>query len=275
MLTTGLHRGVPDAVYHQRRKGVVSKSALDVFARSPAHYLAWLTEPDEDTPALAFGRAFHCAVLEPERFAREYAAQPDFGDLRTKAARAERAEWVEAHPGVRAISADDAERIAGMTAAIMRHPVASRLLVGAEREVALSWEDNLSGLRCKSRTDAWRPDLATILDLKSTEDASPAEFARSVDKYRYDVQDALYRMGMRAAAGIDVAHFVLCAVEKQKPHDTVCYQLDEAAIVAGGNTARVEMMRFAECVRTDKWPGYSDRLETLSLPRWSQRASAT
>ena len=50
----------------------VSRSELHVLARSPMHYKYAQDHPREETPALTFGSALHCYVLEPERFADEY-----------------------------------------------------------------------------------------------------------------------------------------------------------------------------------------------------------
>ena len=83
----GVFYDIPAEEYHQRELGVASKSTLDLVHHSPAHYYAWLQGLDkEPTPALEFGAAFHCASLEPERFARDYAIVPNFGDCRFKEA---------------------------------------------------------------------------------------------------------------------------------------------------------------------------------------------
>lgn len=62
----------------------LSKSGLDQFQRSPAHYKAWLEgAKEEPTPAMVFGSAFHCAVLERDEYAKRYVIFE--GDRRTKA----------------------------------------------------------------------------------------------------------------------------------------------------------------------------------------------
>jgi hypothetical protein len=78
-LADGVHRDFSPDQYHAPVLGVASKSALDKVRRSPAHYRAWLNGTDtvETSGALTFGQAFHCALLEPERYALEYAAEPE------------------------------------------------------------------------------------------------------------------------------------------------------------------------------------------------------
>lgn len=69
-------------------------STLKHIAVSP-RMLKWRTEhPRPETPALRLGTAIHCAILEPERFKADYISEPDFGDLRTNAAKAKRAAWL-------------------------------------------------------------------------------------------------------------------------------------------------------------------------------------
>jgi len=83
-LPHGIHRGIPESDYHRPVLGLASKSTLDDVRRSPAHYFANVTGVTESSSsdAFAFGTAFHCATLEPERFGQEYAAELDFGDCR-------------------------------------------------------------------------------------------------------------------------------------------------------------------------------------------------
>ena len=49
----GLIPGIPIETYHSGLG--VSKSQLDHFAKSPAHYLASLTTPRKETPAMRIG----------------------------------------------------------------------------------------------------------------------------------------------------------------------------------------------------------------------------
>jgi PDDEXK-like uncharacterized protein DUF3799 len=268
-VTGTIQQGVPADVYHQRLRGVVSKSALDQIERSPMHYLAWLdAEEKEPTPALAFGSAFHCALLEPKVFEATYAVQPDFGDCRFKEAKANKAAWLEMNYGKLALSADDGARITGMIASIMKHPAASRLIAEGQAEVTLRWTDESTGLACKSRADYWVKSKRFVVDAKSTEDASPEAFAKSVYKWGYQKQDALYRAGF-AACGERIDHFALLAVEKEAPYACAIYVLDADAVAKGHSSVRRDIAMLSECLSTDSWPGYSAGVETLSLPPWA------
>jgi len=262
---------VPNAVYHARRLGVVSKSALDwLDGKSPAHYKAWVDGliAEEETPALAFGSAFHCALLEPERFALEYATEPNFGDCRRKEPKQARAAWVSANAGKRSLSPEDAATIAGMVASVKAHPLASRILRDGQAELTVKWQDYATGVQCKCRADYYVPRLRMVADVKSTTDASRDGFRRDVARYSYHVQDALYRAGFNAV-GKQVDHFVFVSVEKTVPYAVATYSLDMPSVNRGYTAARRGIEKMAECLASGVWPGYPTEIQEVDVPPWA------
>lgn len=269
MLEPGIHPHVPAADYHKRELGVVSKSALDRVRRSPAHYRAWIDGrlPDDDTPALRFGRAFHMALLEPERFATTYTELPRF-DMRTKAGKEGRAAWDAEHADAEPIRFDDLMTITNMVEAVRAHPLARQMVRDGESELTLSWSDPDTGLPCKSRLDFYVRDLAMIVDAKSTDDATWDEFRRDVAKYGYHRQDALYRAAA-LALDLPVQHFVLLAVEKSPPYAVATYTLDAEGVGKGYGSVRRDIDTLAECMKTGKFPGYPETIQQLDVPFWA------
>ena len=270
MIEPGIYRDLPASKYHEKTIGVVSKSALDQIApqKTPAHYYAWATGESErvDTPAMAFGRAGHCAVFEPDVFASTYAVQPDFGDCRYKAARQARDEWRAENEGREFLSASDWRAIQQIQQSMRSNRLMSALLEDGMAELSVVWDDVETGLRCKCRADFYSEKHATLVDLKLVEDASDVGFARSVLKYRYHVQDALYRTGFNAA-GLPVKSFVFLAIEKRAPYAGALYMLDSEALVEGTEAMVSDMRIMADCVASGKWPAYSTSIQTLTLPR--------
>jgi hypothetical protein len=267
-LPLGISCDVHPDVYHRRTLGDVSKSGLDQLHRSPAHYKAWVDgRLERDTAALTFGRAFHCALLEPERFSAEYVAEPDFGDCRFKESKRARDEWRAENAGKTAIDSESHGVLRSMVDSVRLHPFAGKMICDGRPEVSLSWVDQETGLRCRSRTDYWVESLGMVVDAKTTEDASPDGFRRSVAKYDYASQDALYRSGFEAV-GKHISHFVLVAVEKTAPFAVGVYCLDAEAIGKGYTRVRRGIDLLSECVRKNEWPAYGDRIQQLSLPNW-------
>ena len=74
-----------------------------------------------------------------------------------------------------------------------------------------------TGLQCKCRPDWISADGGILVDLKTTEDASPREFQRSIAKWRYHVQAGWYMAGIEAAYGTRPSGFIFIAVEKKPP----------------------------------------------------------
>lgn len=270
VVPVGMTKGVPAEAYHRRELGVVSNSALKLVNRSPAHYKAWIDgrAEDKDSPALAFGRVFHCALLEPDIFAARYVAMPKFGDLRNADNKKAKAAWETEHAGADPITFDDMLTITNMVEAVKAHPLAGQMIRDGEAEMTLGWTDEETGLSCKSRLDYYVRDLAMIVDAKSTEDASWDSFRRDVAKYSYHRQDALYRSAALALE-LPVQHFALLAVEKSEPHGVAIYTLDSEGIGRGYQAARRDIDTLAHCMKTNRWPGYPETITEIEVPPWA------
>lgn len=256
----GVYDTYTNAEYHAADG--ISKSDLDLIHKSPAHYIA---ARHEETPALRFGSAFHCAVLEHDRFNEAYTIVE--GDRRTKVVK-DAIKDAEA-AGKIILTADDFNAIMSMTESVLKNPICAALLRDSLKEHSVFGE--LDDVRVKCRPDGWNVEKSVLFDLKSTEDASPEGFARTVAKYRYHVQDAFYRHVVASATGGDAddLSFIFIAVEKKPPFAVALYQLDELAALQGWVDAREDLRRYKAAKDTDKWGGYSPRIETLSLPRWA------
>ena len=263
----GLIPGIPIEEYH--RGPATSKSQLDQLAKSPAHYLASLTTQRKETAAMRIGSLFHGLVLEPERV--RIAVAP-VCDKRTKDGKATWEAFCAENIGAEVVTSEEGEMLTGMVASVRAHPAANALLSGPGiAEGSAYWVDEYSGELCRCRPDFYRQDLGIIVDLKSTEDASLREFARSIAKYRYQVQSAFYQDGVEASTGDYIKGFLFVAVEKKAPYAVAVYQLDMQGVEAGRIAYRDNLAELADCKSSGKFPAYSDRVETISLPAWAAK----
>jgi hypothetical protein len=254
-----------NADYH--RHPAVSKSHLDRVAKSPAHYWARYRDPDrepeEPTAAMVLGSALHTAVLEPHLWKEQYAIPPHAFDRRTKAGKELATAFEAEAQGKTVLHPDDAERIRKMAAAVHSHPASSFLLhLPGRREASYFWQDSATGLECKCRPDWHSEDRRLIVDVKTTEDASPRGFARSVANFRYHVQAAWYLDGLGAE------QFLFVCVEKSPPYLVAVYAATPAMVAAGQRVAERDLQTLAECSATDTWPGYADTIQPIDLPAW-------
>jgi exodeoxyribonuclease VIII len=266
-----------NADYHAHP--AISKSHLDLIARSPLHYWARYIDPKrvipEPTPAMRIGSAVHTHVLELHKWDAEYAIAPDGLDRRTKAGKEAWAAFEAEANGKTVLSREDADLVMHMGRAVLSHPAAAMLLnMDGEAETTHMWTEPTTGLQCKCRPD-WLTKHGIMVDLKTTEDASPREFRRSIAKWRYHCQAGWYTAGLEAATGMKPAAFIFIAVEKKPPFAVGVYAADEQMIERGYEIAMRDLQTLAECKASGHWPAYSDRIEPISLPAWMTGEAAT
>lgn len=185
------------------------------------------------------------------------------------------AEWTENNPGRVVLSEEVWNQLHAMRDAVHSHPAAHALLTGVpgEAEKSVYWNDPTTGVLCRCRPDWWRED-DVLVDLKTTDDASPEGFAKSMANWRYDVQDPFYTDGVKAATGRNVKAFVFIAVEKKPPYAVGVYVLDSASRDIGRATYQHDLRVYAECLANDNWPGYGDKIQTINMPAWHANKNA-
>jgi exodeoxyribonuclease VIII len=109
---------------------------------------------------------------------------------------------------------------------------------------------------------------AILIDLKSAADASKETFSKSIYNYGYYQQCGWYVDGWKALTGDEPA-FVFLAAEKTVPFAVAAYEMAEEVVVAGRKAYRSALGIYQECLKHNRWPGYSDTVEMLSLPTWA------
>jgi len=245
-----------DAIRHSR---------LKTMGTSPLHYRHACDTERADTAAFAFGRAVHCAVLEPLAFTGRYVLW-DGGRRAGKTWEAFKA----ATPDHDILTATEWNDCMAMSEAVHAHPVASKLLATGESEATLQWQDAETGLAMKCRCDWMRHKPAIVVDLKTTQDASAEAFAKSVARYGYASQAAFYCDGYATLSG-SMPFFAFIVVEKSAPFDVCVHELDDEALAHGRRQYRSWLHRVAECRASGEWPGRSDDIQVLQLPAWATR----
>ena len=238
----------------------------------PQNYKYFLENPQEDTDALRFGRAFHKAVLEPHDFENEFAVCPVL-DRRTKEGKLAWSEFVEKCGTREVITFETYTHIVGMVNAIKNDPYASALING-EVEKSYYWTDELTGIDVKCRPDVriMLGDRPLLVDLKSTNDASTDNFSKECIKFGYDFQSAFYKEG--ADAFYSTEHgFCFIAVEKTPPYAVNVLEADELFIARGRDLYRRLLGELNYCQTTNDWYGYEGSrdiggINKLTLPAY-------
>jgi PDDEXK-like domain of unknown function (DUF3799) len=264
LITTGVHYDQPGEVYHKVE--AFNSGSVSKLLRSPAHFVAHRTKGVTPTASMVLGSALHMALLEPHLNHR-IIESPEFG--RKKAdLEAKEAFYKTVPPNALVLDPDDMKRLRGMIDAVMSHPACVQLLTGGRSEVSLYWADGKEKVACKARIDYLRADLG-VIDLKTTSDASPDAFKRSVASWFYHSQAWHYWSAVEAVLNSSPPFFVWIAVESDPPHGVGVYQIGTPSLLAGARLVSEAMRRYAECQRSGKWPAYPPTIETLDVPRWA------
>jgi len=255
-----------NAEYHAHE--AISKSKLDAARKSGKHLQDMLYGPPrESTAAFDLGTVLHASALPGENPDEIAVRMPDGMKKTTKDGIAFKKE----HQGKIILSPADAYLIDQMMLSLREHPFSASLVNGdlkGKAEQSFFCTDRETGLAIKSRPDYILDDHSLILDLKTTRDASPRGFQRSVAEFRYFVQASHYLDVVEGATGRRPEAFLFVAVEKTRPFSTAVYMADQAMIDLGKQHAREDLNNIAKWMSEDHYPGYSEQVEEISLPKW-------
>lgn len=267
-----------NAAYHADTQRI-GKSGLDLIHKSPAHYYAKYLDPNRawetQTPTLAFGSALHVAVFEPHKYASHVAIAPEL-NKRTNSGKEEWQAFLEANKRKTIIDAETHLHVMKMKEAVYSHPSAAVLLESGIAEQRIDWnwdgeddEGNPIMVRCKIKPD-WIASNDFIVDLKSTEDASPQGFGKSVWNYRYHVQGGFYSEGLAASRDGEFPRgFIFIAVEKSPPYAVALYYLTPEQMEIGRREYTKDLRVYHRCLQTNEWPAYGEGLTPVQLPGWA------
>tara|TARA_Y100000592_G_scaffold55733_1_gene87634 strand:- start:20 stop:865 length:846 start_codon:yes stop_codon:yes gene_type:complete len=262
----GFGQEMTNAEYHAHK--AISKSKLDAARKSGRHLFDMLYGPPRDsTAAFDMGTVLHASALPGENVDDIAVRMPEGMKKTTKEGKA----FVAEHKDKIILNASDAYVVDQMMLSLREHPFSASLVNGelkGKAEQSFFCTDKETGLELKARPDFILNDCSLILDLKTTIDASPKGFQRSVANYRYFVQASHYLDVVEGATGARPQAFLFVAVEKARPFSTAVYMADQAMIDLGKQQAREDLNNIAQWIADNKFPGYSERVEEISLPKW-------
>lgn len=271
-MNPGLYKRVPFEDY--LKIDAVSQTTLKKMQPTALHCRDWLDFPPESTPAQEFGSALHDTCLLPDRIGTDYVVAPDL-DRRTNKGKAEWAAFQASARDKVILKPEQMSDVKSALKSLQSHRLASDLIHrhAVAHELVVIWEDEATGILCKARLDCLTKydGFACICDLKTTRDASPDGFAKSISQYGYDVQAAFYLDALTAVAGPIHRPFYLIVIENFRPWAVAVYELSQEAIEVGRDTYRPLLELYAECLSSGEWPGYPNRISEISLPHWRMR----
>ena len=235
--------GLTNAEYRQQRG--YSKSDLDYIHQSPA-LLEWARNaPTVGSEEVDLGTHVHCAILEPDVFAGTYRKAPSGGRTAADKARVEAfAEHCKAG-GKICLDADTYDMVIAMRDSVLAHPTARDLLTGdGISESSIFGE--LDGVRVKCRPDRLIRERNILVDVKKVDDIR--HIARSIQEFRYYVQDAFYSDIYEQWTGVN-PRFIFVAVGQRRSigrHPVRVFELEQARVEAGRQEYKDDLDRVRE-----------------------------
>lgn len=254
------------------------KSALK-HVQTGKHLKAFQDDP-LDTDALRFGKIFHEAIFDDEFAAglevyseQEWLAKKDHPE--GLSVNDQKAQWKDEREFY-FLNETEKEAIDLMVKSVRDNPLAKKYIEAeGSNEVSLFWNDEKTGLPCKTRLDRLlKNDVA--VEVKTDADPSPEAFGRKAYNMGYQVGAWFNREGFRAVTGRDLKAFIFIVIEKKAPYAVAVYMMSEHDFDSGEIYGYPLMKRYQLIKRgglRDYNQGESGEYEVLALatPGWELR----
>ncbi len=252
---------------------------LTTLSASGAKTLLGHRPPSADSEALHFGRLVHTVILEPHRLDTYAVLDPDEIGVKANGDRADNPTvtkaWKDAvfaakRDGLTVIAPKELNKANAMAAAVRAHPEAGRLLAAATGHEVSAYADHPTGARVRARFDLVGPGF--IGDIKTTRDANPENFGRSMHTFGYHISAANY-LDIARANGLDATRFDLICVEKEPTpggdYRVSVLEIHPDAIDLGRELMAEACTRWLALGKRVDLPSYGDDRHVIDLPAYA------
>lgn len=272
----------------------INASALKGVGRlSPAHLRSYLNGEIErsDTDDMRFGRAMHCAAIEPDELAARFPVTSRCCGMIKNGERCKCAGsylrgglwYCGTHKGdgftcpLDYLNPDESKRITTLIERLKQSPVNEYLARPGFSEVVIVWE--WSGFTLKTRIDrlAVEPSRITIIDLKKCRVGRATDdlIRKECDERRYDIQAAINSWGVRMIYGDEIVpEFYLLFIEDDYPFGSNVLMAEQYEIEFAFADIRNQLSRYRACEKTGRFYSYINVIEEPHrgiLPTWKAK----
>lgn len=269
--------GLDEAVYHADTTSLSASSAKTLLGK----------RPPAPSDALRHGTLVHTIILEPDRLNRYKVLDahaiagnnPKTGkpyDAPTMTGKFKAAVADAAEQGLTVVAQDEWDAAHAEAQAVMDHPTAGRLLAAATDVEVSAYADHPTGARVRARFDLIGPGF--IADIKTTRDANPDDYGRTVHQLLYHVSAANY-LDIANANGLDVTAFAFINVEKEPTpggkYRVSVIELAERAIDKGRELMHEACERWIANGHVVDLPDYGDEYHVVDLPEYAYASKET
>ena len=212
---------------------LMNNTGLSEVKKGPLHYKKFLEGvPSQDTEAFAWGRAFHCIILEPNEFTDRFFILEEEDMLAqiggakpraTKAYKEWKAEQLDEAGSRDILNKDSYDVMRYLRDKVEALPQLRELLNSCAKEKIMA--ATINDVPCKMKADAVNYGNF-LIDLKTTS-GLVTDFEYSFNKYEYDRQMAFY------ADIAQVSNVYIIAVEKSSPNGIGYFEIRPETLQRG------------------------------------------
>ena len=268
---TNIDYEMPDYEYHDKEKHphISSSDVKTVYGKSLLH---WVGQELKESATLEKGKAVH-AIFEAKSKGGKSSVVRGPSDRRGN-------KWKEAkqqaeQQGKILLTERDYDEALEIVESALFNSEFLRSKITAKNfisEASIFTTCKKTGMLIKCRPDGLlvpqnEKGKGEILDIKTTQDASPEGFQRELRKYNYDLQIAFYLHTMRCAS-LPCSEMYLVAIEKTPPYAVGVHVLSEIYIKHAEKRMiqTLEKIKHAESTQdfSTGWP----KINQVHLPAW-------
>lgn len=253
---------ITNAEYHGR-KTHLSSTNIRTFKKNRKQFEYSLTHDlVKQTKAMADGTAVHAFFLERDKFDTDFVIKPADIRLNTKAGK----EWAQEHQSKIIIDSELGNNLFEMEKSFMDSPAKLIYDIKGQTELSYFWDD-LGTIKGKCRPDWISDDGQIVVDVKTTTDASPRGFQKSIANWGYHLQLGWYMRGLRKL-GFDTYDFIFIAIEKTPPFCVGVYRADREMINFAMKELDQLMPEIQSAMVSKEFPDYTPEITSIGLPPW-------
>lgn len=247
----------------QLQERPLSYSSLKEFAKSPKHYLDYLNRKKETTPAMLFGSMIHCLLLEPFKFDDQFAVMGNI-DRRTTEGKKAYNEFVENSAGKDVVTESDYNDAKN----IVNNAMSNKEIADAVNNCSAfeqEFRTEIFELPIRGFFDGVADDY--ILEVKTTNDATPKTIINDFYNRQYHMQAGLYNL----VAEKPIKYLI---IETKAPYDSYIASPSNDYIENGKNFLLDNIESFKYCMEYNDFNrGYDYHYESpivIDLPKWAK-----
>ncbi len=265
--------GFSNEDHHNMHEAVSSTGLSMIHQYSPYALLEYLKarqngKRTKQTKSMRFGEICHLMFLEPEVFKKKVIIAPKF-DLRTKDGQLDWDIFKLQNDGAIIFPHDkdkDFERLVGVVTALINHPKAKNIFEKGWSEKTGVFRHPGTGILSRFRADHFSDIIPGYLmsDFKTSKSVTYEDFRRSINKYGYHVQMALYRLGFKEIMGDYPKVWNWTVVENQFPYEVAIWPASEAMISYGELWYEHYMQLLKRCIDNRIFPQRNSKISAMS-----------